>query len=218
MGSLKKKWLAVMDECAKVAKDGYNSYQRYKYASAAGVMEAINPALVRNGIATTAEAELLELREVTLVQETRTKTERLATVKVTVTLHDVDTDETMKISGIGGGQDAGDKAVMKAQTAAMKYAFMMALEMSTGDDPEKDNGTDAYYSSQGYGYSTDAPPQQPPQQKASTQQQPNAATTCSACGKGISDKVATYSKQKFGEQLCYDCQQKRKGDGGKTPF
>ena len=166
--------------------------------------------------AQTAEAELLELREVTLAQETRTKTERLATVKVTVTLHDVDTDETMIISGIGGGQDAGDKAVMKAQTAAMKYAFMMALEMSTGDDPEKDNGTDAYRSTQGYGYSTDTPPQQ----RANTQQ-PNAGVTCADCGKDVSDKVATYSKQKFGEVLCYDCQQTRKnmsGNGGKTPF
>lgn len=215
MGNLKNKWLRVMDECAKVAKDGYNSYQRYKYASAAGVMEAINPALVRNGIATTAEAELIELREVTLVQETRTKTERLATVKVTITLHDVDTDETMTISGIGGGQDAGDKAVMKAQTAAMKYAFMMSLEMSTGDDPEKDTNTDAYQSSQSFGYSTDTPPRQrtaqPPKSDAAT-------GNCEECGKGVSDKVASYSKQKFGRVLCYDCQQKQKPANNQTPF
>lgn len=215
MGSLKNKWLKVMDECAKVAKDGYNSYQRYKYASAAGVMEAINPALVRNGIATTAEAELLELREVTLVNETRTKTERLATVKVTITLHDVDTDETMKISGIGGGQDAGDKAVMKAQTAAMKYAFMMSLEMSTGDDPEKDTNTEAYQSSANYGYSANTPPK-----PKNNQGNVEGAEHCADCGREISDKVATYSKQKFGENLCYDCQKThgKINGGGKTPF
>ena len=163
-----------------------------------------------------AEAELLELREVTLVQETRTKTERLATVKVTISLHDVETDETMTISGIGGGQDAGDKAVMKAQTAAMKYAFMMSLEMSTGDDPEKDTNTEAYQSSQNYGYSTNTPPKQ-----RNSQSNVEGAAHCADCGKDVSDKVAEYSKKKFGDILCYDCQQARKnpnGNGGKAPF
>ena len=191
---LKKKWLSVMEECAKISKDGYNAFQKYKYASAAGVMETINPALVKNGIASTAEVELLEMREVTLVQETRTKTERLATVKVTVTLHDVDSDETMTISGIGGGQDAGDKAVMKAQTAAIKYAFMMALEISTGDDPEKNLNTDAYnYNGGNYSKASQA-----------------TSAVCEDCGADVTEKVATYSKQKFGAVLCYNCQQTRK--------
>ena len=193
MGSLKKKWLNVMEECARINKDGYNSFQRYKYASAAGVMEAINPALVKNGIASTAEVELLEMREVTLVQETRTKTERLATVKVTVTLHDVDSDEIMTISGIGGGQDAGDKAVMKAQTAAIKYAFMMALEISTGDDPEKNINTEAYNNNVGN----------------------KSSLACEDCGKDVTEKVAQFAKQKFGAVLCYDCQQTRKKLNGK---
>lgn len=193
MGNLKKKWLNVMEECARINKDGYNSFQRYKYASAAGVMEAINPALVKNGIASTAEVELLEMREVTLVQETRTKTERLATVKVTVTLHDVDSDEVMKISGIGGGQDAGDKAVMKAQTAAIKYAFMMALEISTGDDPEKNINTEAYNNNVGN----------------------KSLLACEDCGKDVTEKVAQFAKQKFGSVLCYDCQQTRKKLNGK---
>ena len=193
MGSLKKKWLNVMEECARINKDGYNSFQRYKYASAAGVMETINPALVKNGIASTAEVELLEMREVTLVQETRTKTERLATVKVTVTLHDVDSDEIMTISGIGGGQDAGDKAVMKAQTAAIKYAFMMALEISTGDDPEKNINTEAYNNNVGN----------------------KSSLACEDCGKDVTEKVAQFAKQKFGAVLCYDCQQTRKKLNGK---
>ena len=193
MGNLKKKWLNVMEECARINKDGYNSFQRYKYASAAGVMEAINPALVKNGIASTAEVELLEMREVTLVQETRTKTERLATVKVTVTLHDTDSDEIITISGIGGGQDAGDKAVMKAQTAAIKYAFMMALEISTGDDPEKNINTEAYNNNVGN----------------------KSLLACEDCGKDVTEKVAQFAKQKFGAVLCYDCQQTHKKLNGK---
>ena len=31
---------------------------------------------------------------------------------------------------------------MKAQTAAIKYAFMLSLCIATGDDPEADTGTD----------------------------------------------------------------------------
>lgn len=34
----------------------------------------------------------------------------------------------------------------------------------------------------------------------------NLHSVCSECGKTISDKVASYSKAKFGKELCYDCQ------------
>lgn len=34
----------------------------------------------------------------------------------------------------------------------------------------------------------------------------NLQSVCSECGKTISDKVASYSKAKFGRELCYDCQ------------
>lgn len=48
-------------------------------------------------------------------------------MKVNITLIDRDSDESVLITGIGSGQDSGDKAVMKAQTAAIKYAYMLSV-------------------------------------------------------------------------------------------
>lgn len=57
-------------------------------------------------------------------------------------LLDAETGETVTITGLGSGQDSGDKAVMKAQTAAIKYAYLLSMAISTGDDPEADIKTD----------------------------------------------------------------------------
>ena len=61
---------------------------------------------------------------------------------VKISIIDSESGETVDLYGIGSGQDAGDKAVMKAQTAAIKYAYMMSLCIATGDDPEADTNTD----------------------------------------------------------------------------
>ncbi|MBR0289704.1 MAG: hypothetical protein IJQ82_12060 [Selenomonadaceae bacterium] len=60
---------------------------------------------------------------------------RLASV---ITLLDPDSGETLPIKGLGFGQDAGDKAVAKAQTMAIKYAYLNSLAIATNDDPEAD--------------------------------------------------------------------------------
>ena len=36
-----KKLVLIMSECSHVAKDGFNDYHKYKYASASGVLETI---------------------------------------------------------------------------------------------------------------------------------------------------------------------------------
>ena len=51
--------------------------------------------------------------------------EHLATVMVSIKLVDTESGESVIISGLGNGQDSGDKAVMKANTAAIKYAYLM---------------------------------------------------------------------------------------------
>ena len=45
---------------------------------------------------------------------------------------------------MGQGTDKGDKAVMKANTAALKYALAGIFLISWGDDPEADVETDKY--------------------------------------------------------------------------
>ena len=121
--NIAKKLLAVMAECAYVAKNGLNSFHKYKYATAEDVLQKVNEALTKNKIACVAVPELIEFTDVTNLKG---NTEHLATVRVEISLIDGDSGEEVKIYGIGSGQDAGDKAVMKAQTAATKYAICLA--------------------------------------------------------------------------------------------
>ena len=139
MKAIAKKLVQVMADCAYVQKSGTNDFHRYKYATAADVLEKVNASLVKHGVAVTAQAELIDLREVTTAKG---NLERLATVRTTLTLVDSDSGEAMVSSGIGSGQDPGDKASMKACTASLKYAWMMTLAMATGDDPEADASVD----------------------------------------------------------------------------
>jgi hypothetical protein len=139
MKNIAAKLVKVMSDCDYVQKQGKNTFNNYKYATAANVLEKVNESLVKNNVASFAVPELLDFKDVT----TNTgKTEHLATVKILITLFDGDSGESITIVGLGSGQDNGDKAVMKAQTAALKYAWMLTLNISTGDDPEADNGVD----------------------------------------------------------------------------
>lgn len=129
----------IMKDCAYVQKTGYNDFHKYKYARAAAILEKANESMVENNVASKVLPRLTEFRDVTTAKGA---TEHLATVEVTVTLIDTESGETIDLVGMGSGQDAGDKAIMKAQTAALKYAWMMSLNIATGDDPEADTKTD----------------------------------------------------------------------------
>ena len=202
--NIAKKLLAVMAECAYVAKNGLNSFHKYKYATAEDVLQKVNEALTKNKIASTAVPELIEFTDVTNLKG---NTEHLATVKVEITLIDSDSGEEIKIYGIGSGQDAGDKAVMKAQTAATKYAYMLSFCIATGDDPEADVKIDEnnYLEAQNV-----VTKQKAAVNKAKVKAKPSQIDneiTCAGCGEVIaSDRVIEYSVAKFGHPLCMNCQ------------
>lgn len=128
--NLRTKVARIAAACAYVQKDGHNGHFNYKFASAANVLARVNEAMADQNVCSTADVEIVE------------RDGKNVTVKLTITIHDGDSDETLTTSGMGTGQDTGDKAVMKAETAAIKYAWMMALNISTGDDPEADQSTD----------------------------------------------------------------------------
>ena len=136
---LSAKLVSIMKDCAYIQKQGSNDYHHYRYATAADVMEKINAALVKHQVASVVMPELLELREIT---NAKGNSERLATVKTTVSFVDSESGESLQFIGLGSGQDTGDKAVMKAQTASLKYAYLMTLAIATGDDPESDSAVD----------------------------------------------------------------------------
>jgi len=186
MKNLAKKLVEVMKECGHVAKNGSNSFHKYKYATAADVLQLVNDSLTKHGIMSAVETNLIEIREVTTAKG---NSENLATVETFVTLTDSESGEQIKIKGLGSGQDAGDKAIAKAQTMAIKYAYLLSFAISTGDDPEADTHTDEVM------------------HKNNFPQTAHHSLTCSDCGKNISQKIADYSHTKFGKFLCFDCQQ-----------
>lgn len=188
MKQIAKKLVQVMSDCAYLQKSGTNDFHRYKYATAADVLEKVNASLVKHGVAVTAQAELIDLREVTTAKG---NVERLATVRTTLTLVDSDSGETMVCSGLGSGQDPGDKASMKACTASLKYAWMMTLAMATGDDPEADAGVDQRMAAEA------------PKPKL-----PEPPMACSECGASITVGVQKVSMMRFKRPLCMGCQEK----------
>ena len=96
MKQIAKKLVQVMADCSYVQKNGTNDFHRYKYATAADVLEKVNASLVKHGLAVTAQAELIDLREVTTVKG---NAERLATVRTTLTIVDSESGEAMVSSG-----------------------------------------------------------------------------------------------------------------------
>ncbi len=192
-----KKLVNVMIECGHIAKNGLNSYHQYKYATAEDVLLKVNSALTKNKIASVVIPEIASMVDVTNLKG---NTEHLVTVNVQIKLIDSESGECVDLFGIGSGQDAGDKAVMKAQTAAIKYAYMMSLCIATGDDPEADTKTDENSSMGNKG------------SKAVNNVKKISAikksiTVCANCGEEItSDRVVQFSMAKYNKPLCMDCQ------------
>ena len=190
MQKLASKFIEVMRDCSHISKNGKNDFHGYKYATSADVLERVNASLVAHGIASIATPELLNVVDVTTAKG---NVEHLATIRMDITLIDKESGEVLSIGGIGSGQDGGDKAVMKAQTAAIKYAYMLSLSISTGDDPEADCRTDEHAA-----------------MEAATGRanvaRINTKRVCSACGINITDKVQQFSMKRYGRALCMDCQ------------
>lgn len=140
LAKLAAKLLKVMAACANVPKDKQNPQQHYQYASSDAVLAKANPAFVAAGLATVCNLEILD-------RQPRTTNSggmwELVTVRARISIIDTETGASIETDGIGQGYDGADKALSKAQTQARKYALLLALNISTGEDPEGDGKTDA---------------------------------------------------------------------------
>ena len=216
MQKLAVKLIEAMRLCKYVMRNGVNTFHKYKYATSADVLEKVNAAFTKQGIATIVVPEIIKDEAVTTAKGT---VEHLVTVKIEVTLVDKDSGETAVFRGFGSGQDATDKAVMKAQTAALKYAYMLSLAIATGDDPEADEKTDENMNVS----KSDIPMLGKVEVKADTLPpipkvrssgirkpvMPKGGYRCYYCGAKITEKVAEFSFQKYGKCLCMECQKSK---------
>ena len=196
--ALYEKLSLAMKSCSYIEKTGENTFHGYSYVTSSDVLERVNDALTSVGLITAVTPTLLDLRE---VQTAKGNIDKHATISVTISIIDIETGESVQISGIGSGQDSGDKAIMKAETAAIKYAYMLSFCIATGDDPEADNNTDL-------NTQTMSQSNVPTTRKKDIAPQTMATNDlhCTDCGCAISSKVSSYSKQRYHMPLCMNCQ------------
>ena len=195
--ALYEKLSLAMKSCSYIEKTGENTFHGYSYVTSSDVLERVNDALTSVGLITAVTPTLLDLRE---VQTAKGNIDKHATISVLISIIDVETGESVQISGIGSGQDSGDKAIMKAETAAIKYAYMLSFCIATGDDPEADNTTDLK--------TQDISPKESitRQIARSNQRMVSDDLHCADCGCTISSKVFNFSKQRYHMPLCMNCQ------------
>jgi hypothetical protein len=124
---------AVMNEVGYVKKTKAPNLN-YTFAGEAGLIAALRPEMVANGI-------IMSVSKISHV-ETREYQTQKGTPMVNVAL--VGTVRFYHISGTfievesaGEGSDTGDKATAKAMTAMYKYALRETFMIETGDDPDK---------------------------------------------------------------------------------
>jgi len=137
--SIAAKLVLIAKDCPYAQKDAQNEKQKYKYVSAAHILGKVNESLAVHNVCSVPEFAIVDTKE--------TKTSsgaiwQLVTVKCSLQIIDADTGESVVVTSLGSGTDPGDKAVAKAQTMAIKYAWLTALNIETGNDPEADPRTD----------------------------------------------------------------------------
>jgi len=118
--------------------DATNARQGWGFASAGGVLSAVNRALSEVGVAVSSEVLRCDQRKAGTTANGAPITG--CTVHLRLTLYDADdASQCITTDGVGSGSDSGDKAVMKASTAAYKYALAHCLVLGWGAvDPEGD--------------------------------------------------------------------------------
>ena len=129
---------AVMRDCGFVSKNDKNPQQGYKYRGIDAVMNALNPALIKNKVFVVPEV-LDQSRE-----ERQTSKGGLliySVVRVRYTFYAEDGSSVCAIV-IGEAMDSGDKSMNKAMSAAFKYACFQTfcipteeMKDSEADDP-----------------------------------------------------------------------------------
>jgi hypothetical protein len=147
-----------------VQKDGKNQAQSYKYASAEAVLKKVNAELSARAIAISSVATLEHFnvehyetkgktRDGSDFTKQNFRSDAVVKLSLTFTSDIISVDpetnatsinhEEITVEGIGASTDLGDKAVMKANTAAIKYCLTNAFLISWGDDPEASTAGDA---------------------------------------------------------------------------
>ncbi len=127
--SLVSKLADVQAAIGVIAKTGRNTFQNYSYAEEAAIVEAVRGELAKRSI--------MVLPSILSV----TREDTLTTIKISYTITDGDSGESLTCEWAGTGSDKQDKGLYKAITGSLKYFLLKTFLMPTGDngiadDPE----------------------------------------------------------------------------------
>ena len=144
--TIRERLSACMSEIGYLEKDGKNSGQGYRYLSEQKVKEVCQKAFVRQGLVPewTVSLPYLSSRTVYTRKGEKEGLECVCHVRLTVRDLSGDTATAVVTDGVGQKIDVGDKAVMGAQTAALRECLKSLMLIPSGDDPEADVTTDEH--------------------------------------------------------------------------
>lgn len=127
---------AVMAEVGAIGKDSWNK-QGFKYRGIDAVMNAINPALIKNKLFIMPEV-LSQKREERKTSNGGNLIYSICTIKYTFYAED---GSSISATVIGEGMDSGDKATNKAMSVAFKYACFQVFCIPTEEMQDPDAET-----------------------------------------------------------------------------
>lgn len=135
-GKIYKAISNTMDAVGVVRKDKKNDQQGFMFRGIDAVMNALQPAMIKNGIFVTPEV-LEQTREERTTSKGATLIYSICKVKYTFFADD---GSSVTATVIGEGMDSGDKATNKAMSIAFKYACFQVFCIPTEEmkDPDEE--------------------------------------------------------------------------------
>lgn len=126
--------VAVMEDVGAIGKDKKNQSQGFMYRGIDDVMNALNPAFIKNKIFTVPQV-LEQSREERTTAKGGLLIYSICKVKYTFYAED---GSNVEVVTIGEGMDSGDKATNKAMAIAFKYACFQLFCIPTEEMSDPD--------------------------------------------------------------------------------
>lgn len=126
-------WSAVMNDVQSIEKGEFNKAQGFRFRGIDAVMDVVGPALRKHGVLVVPSGTDLSAET---YQTSKGTPMRNVTVTMQYTVYGPGGDHFVGVS-FGESADAGDKAVTKAQSVALRTFLLQSLMVPTGDpDPD----------------------------------------------------------------------------------
>lgn len=199
MKQVYEKLLRVQTEL-KAPKNLHNNFGNYNYRNAEGILEAVKPICKEVKALILLSDEVINVGTSENRGETFTQVTPRNYVRATATFIDVESGEIIEVKANAREEETkkgmdGSQITGASSSYARKYALngLLAIDDTKDSDTTNDGSTN----------DMDAKTVKvKPVQEVNT----TISLKCSECGKEIDEKVAKYSKSRYGKELCRDCQ------------